>query len=209
MPLEHILFDADGVLQYATRPWQSALQSVLNLDDESQAKAVVKDILEAETKVLKSATGFTEQLEVVLSNWERSKLLLETLNVLHDIEVYADIMQTVQAIRRSGIHCHIGSNQQSLRAGHMSSTLNYKSLLDSEFYSCFIGSAKPEAAFFEKVIAQLGCQASAVLFLDDRLENVQAAKRLGINAILFFGIDGAPSLARHLTGFGVFVDDCA
>jgi hypothetical protein len=35
--IKHILFDADGVLQYATRHWQPALQSVLNLEDEAQA----------------------------------------------------------------------------------------------------------------------------------------------------------------------------
>ena len=205
VPIKHILFDADGVLQYAKRHWQPALQSVLTLDDESQARAVVEDILEAETEVLQSATGFIERLEVKLANWGRSKFVLETLNVLHDIEIYVDIMQTVQAIRRSGIRCHIGSNQQSLRARHMSTTLNYKLLFDSEHHSCFIGAAKPQAAFFEKVIARLGCDASAVLFLDDRLENVEAAKQAGINAIVFFGADGASSLERSLADFGVFV----
>jgi len=204
--IENVLFDADGVLQYATQHWQPALQSVLNLDDESQARAVVKDILEAETEVLQSATGFTERLEAKLANWGRSKFVLETLDVLHAIEVYADIMQTVQAVRRSGIRCHIGSNQQSLRARHMSTALNYKSLFESEFYSCFIGAAKPQAAFFERVIARLDCQASAVLFLDDRPENVEAAKQAGMNAIVFLGTDGAPSLERRLADFGVFVD---
>jgi putative hydrolase of the HAD superfamily len=106
-----------------------------------------------------------------------------------------------------GIPCHIGSNQQALRAKHMFEGLNYRSLFDTDFYSCFVGAAKPHARFFEKVVAQLGCGASAVPFLDDRAENVEAAKQAGLNAVLFFGKDAARSLQRQLAGFGVFVDD--
>lgn len=166
----------------------------------------MEDILEAETEVLESATGFIERLEAKLTKWNRLDFVSETLNVLHAIEVHPDVLQTVQAIRRSGIRCHIGSNQQALRAKHMSEALNYRSLFDSEFYSCFMGTAKPQIGFFEKVVAQLGCDAGAVLFLDDRSENVEAAKQAGLNATVFFGTDGALSLRRQLAGFGVFVD---
>jgi len=204
--IENILFDADGVLQYPTVHWKPALKSVLELEDETQVEAVLNDILEAETEVLESPTGFMERLEATLAKWSRSTLVSATLNALHAIEVHADVMQTVQALRRAGFRCHVGSNQQALRAKHMSEVLNYRSLFDSEFYSCFLGAAKPRPEFFEKTIAELGCNASAVLFLDDRAENVEAAKRAGLNAKVFFGTDGAVSLQRRLAGFGVLVD---
>ncbi|SDP12763.1 putative hydrolase of the HAD superfamily [Rhodoferax sp. OV413] len=206
MTIKHILFDADGVIQYATQHWQPALQSVLGLEDASQAKAVLDDIFEAETEVLEAETGFLERLEAVLAKWGRSSFLSETLNVLLSIEVHHDILQTVQTIRRSGLQCHIGSNQQTLRARHMSEGLNYRSLFDTEFYSCFVGAAKPKLSFFHRVVNQLGCEASAVLFLDDRPENVEAAKAAGLNAMLFFGTDGPSSLRRQLAGFGVLVN---
>lgn len=206
MSIENILFDADGVLQYPTRHWQPALQSVLTLEDESQAKALVEDILEAEAEVLESATGFVERLEAKLAKWGRASFLAETLNVLHAIEIHQDVMQTVQAVRRLGIPCHVGSNQQALRARHMSEGLNYRLLFDREFYSCFVGAAKPRVAFFEAVIAQLGCDASAILLLDDRAENVEAAKQAGLNAMLYFGRDGAASLRRQLSRLGILVD---
>lgn len=206
MAIENILFDADGVLQYPTRGWHAALKSLLELENEMQAEALVNDILEAETEVLESTTGFVERLEEKLAKWKRAAMVSETLNALHAIEVHADVMQTVQALRRAGFGCHVASNQQSLRAKHMSETLDYQSLFDGEFYSCFLGAAKPKPEFFEKTIAKLGCHASNVLFLDDRAENVEAAKRAGLNAVVFFGIDGALSLQRQLAGFGVFVD---
>jgi putative hydrolase of the HAD superfamily len=206
MAVEHILFDADGVLQYPTVGWHAALQSVLELEDETQAEALVNDILAAETLVLESATGFEAQLEETLAKWRRAAMLSETLRVLHAIEVHADVMQTVQALRRSGFQCHIGSNQQALRAKHMSEVLNYRALFDQEFYSCLLGAAKPKPAFFEKTISKLGCHPSEVLFLDDRAENVEAAKRSGLNAMVFFGTDGAGALQRQLASFGVFAN---
>ena len=109
MPIEHILFDADGVLQYATRHWQPALQSVLGLEDESQAKAVVDDVFAAEAEVLELEDGFIERLDAVLAKWGRSSFISETLNVLHSIQVHYDVMQTVQTVRRLGIQCHMGA----------------------------------------------------------------------------------------------------
>lgn len=206
MAIKNILFDADGVLQYPTVGWHAALQSLLALEDEMQAEALVNDILDAETEVLESTTGFEERLEAKLVKWNRAAMVSETLKALHAIEVHADVMQTVQALRRAGYRCHIASNQQALRAKHMSETLNYRSLFEHEFYSCFLGAAKPKSEFFEKAIEKLGCHASSVLFLDDRVENVEAAKRAGLNAMVFFGIDGALSLQRQLAGFGVFAD---
>ena len=206
MGINHILFDADGVLQYPTVHWQPALKSILRLEDDAQADAVLKDVFEAETEVLESPTGFIERLEARLAKWNRAAQVVETLNALHAIEVHADVMQTVQALRRAGFGCHVASNQQALRAKHMSEALNYKALFDREFYSCRLGAAKPKLEFFEKAIAELGCDANNVLFLDDRAENVEAAKRAGLNAMVFFGVDGAHALQRQLAGFGVFAE---
>ncbi|MFT4172236.1 MAG: HAD-IA family hydrolase [Rhodocyclaceae bacterium] len=205
MTIKNILFDADGVLQSPTTHWQPALQSVLALADESQAKAVLDDVFQAETEVLESEAGFIERLEAVLAKWGRPGRLSETLHVLQAIDVHEDIMHTVQAVRRAGIRCHIASNQQSLRARHMSEVLNYRSLFDGEFYSCFVGAAKPKLEFFETVVAHLGCSARDVLFLDDRVDNVEAAKRAGLNAMVFFGTEGAPALRHTLAGFGIVI----
>lgn len=201
--IQHILFDADGVVQQARQHWQPAFQVALRLDDESHARVVLDEVFAAEIESLESEGGFAERLENVLARWGRAALVREALDVMHDIEVHHEVMQVVQAVRRSGIPCHIASNQQSSRARHMSEGLNYKALFDAEFYSCVVGAAKPKAGYFEKVVAELGCPASSVLFFDDRLENVEAAQQAGLVASLFFGTDGAAALKRRLASFGV------
>lgn len=48
-----------------------------------------------------------------------------------------------------------------------------------------IGVAKPQAAFYGYILAQEHCVPSQALFIDDLLENVAAARRLGIRAFHF------------------------
>jgi putative hydrolase of the HAD superfamily len=205
MNIHTLLLDADGVLQHPTVRWRKALESILGLEDESQPEQFLDDILQAEKDSLVSPTGFTERLEAVLFKWARSEFAADVIEAMNAIEIHEDVMQAVQSFRRAGVRCHIASNQQALRARHMSEVLNYKSLFDREFYSCFLGVAKPSVAFFKKTLNALSCDGSTVLFLDDRTENVEAAKRAGLNAAVYLGADGAVSLQRALAGYGLSV----
>jgi putative hydrolase of the HAD superfamily len=56
---------------------------------------------------------------------------------------------------------------------------------DAQTFSCDIGVCKPELEIYHDCLVKLGVQPSEVLFLDDRESNVQAAKALGLHAILF------------------------
>ncbi|MGW6979887.1 HAD family hydrolase [Streptomyces sp. NPDC054932] len=51
--------------------------------------------------------------------------------------------------------------------------------------SCRIGSAKPEPAAYEWCIRGLGLPPEEILFVDDRAENVHAARRLGLQGHVF------------------------
>jgi putative hydrolase of the HAD superfamily len=59
---------------------------------------------------------------------------------------------------------------------------------DTHFVSHLTGRIKPDAAAFEHVVESLDCSPASVLFLDDNLLNVDAAKRLGMQAFRVQGI---------------------
>ncbi len=44
---------------------------------------------------------------------------------------------------------------------------------------------KPDAKIYEYLLKEIKLPAQNVVFIDDRLENVDAAKQVGIDAILF------------------------
>jgi len=54
---------------------------------------------------------------------------------------------------------------------------------DKSFISSDIGLKKPDQNIFEFVLKDLNCNPKNLLFIDDKIENVIAAKNLGINCI--------------------------
>lgn len=51
--------------------------------------------------------------------------------------------------------------------------------------SCEIGVEKPDVKAYEILINQLGLAAQDVIFIDDKPENIESAKKVGLDAILF------------------------
>jgi HAD superfamily hydrolase (TIGR01509 family) len=77
---------------------------------------------------------------------------------------------------------------------------------DRVLASCHLGVRKPEPAFFERLLEELALDAPQVLFVDDRQENVDAARAAGLAAHRFAG---AEELRAWLVGHGVPVAERA
>ena len=56
---------------------------------------------------------------------------------------------------------------------------------DSLFFSYEMGTRKPSSTIYQKVLNQLGVPAETCFFVDDMSENVEAARKLGIQAHQF------------------------
>ncbi len=199
MTIDTILFDADGVLQRPTVWWKEAFAPILGTTDPARLESSLQEVLDAESSALCTPSDFDDALRQVLIKWYRGDHLAEIVRAMNAIDVYEDVMGAVQSLQRVGVTCHMASNQQAGRARHMSETLNYRKLFTREFYSCSLGVAKPEVAFFEQVLHALDLQGSKVLFLDDRQENVEAAQRTGIAAAVYAG-DSGPQVLRKILG---------
>jgi epoxide hydrolase-like predicted phosphatase len=58
-------------------------------------------------------------------------------------------------------------------------------LFDVIVFSSEVGVCKPDPHIFQCALEQLGVDASATVFIDDRENNVNGAKALGIHAIQY------------------------
>ena len=201
--IEAVLFDADGVFQRPSFWWRRAFGRLLRTPDAERIDAFARDFDAAERSALCVSAGFEDVLAIVLERWNCPDRLDEALRILTTIEIYDDILDTAQWVRRSGLPCHLATNQQAHRARHMTEVMAYRELFDREFYSCFLGAAKPEIKFFATVLRELDLPGLSVLFLDDREENVAAARAAGLRAEVFDGSHGAGALRAVLSGFGV------
>jgi putative hydrolase of the HAD superfamily len=81
------------------------------------------------------------------------------------------------------------SNSNALHWPRVQNEMQLGAAFDSHFVSHLTGRIKPDAAAFEHVVESLRCRPASVLFLDDNLLNVDAAKRLGMQAVRVQGID--------------------
>jgi putative hydrolase of the HAD superfamily len=61
-----------------------------------------------------------------------------------------------------------------------------------------LGVAKPAPEAFALAAERMGCEATACFFTDDRAENAEAARRAGMRAHHFTGIDGLRHALREV-----------
>lgn len=204
MTIEAVLFDADGVVQYQKTQWRDAFECVLGVGRAHQVHDFMKDVFAAEQPALVGQAEFPEALAAILKQWKCKGSVDDALRIWTMIEVYTDVVDAIQELRRSGVRCCLASNQQSHRARHMSGILKYCELFDREFYSCELGISKPDNEYFLRVIEELKASSPrAVVFLDDREANVAAARIAGLHAAKYEGSAGSQALWETLSAFGI------
>lgn len=80
------------------------------------------------------------------------------------------------------------------------------SLFDDYVLSYRVGSMKPDAEIYREAIRRSGCTPKECFYTDDKPKNVEAARKLGIDAVLF---RGARLLRQELRERGVQVAERA
>lgn len=186
-----ILFDADGVMTMQQPPFsvQYTNQFGLDLSDftpffESEWKDYVtgrKDLREH----IEANPGFWQ--------WEGTPdELIEYWLHLDDVR-NNDMIDLVKKIRASGTPCYLATEQEHNRGNYMKETM-FKDLFDGYFVTAEIGYKKSDHRFFESIYEKLtvvhhDLQCNNILFFDDDQPKVDAAIKVGIDAVLFNSID--------------------
>lgn len=190
-----LLWDCDGVLQHGRFDWRSRLDEAVRpgfagrvfeaelpaLRGERSLRGVLEDLLEQE-----STDGRVPvTVEELLETWEQFDLDPEAVAVL-------------TAVRDHGVRCLLATNQQDHRVRFMRETHDYDDLVDGSYYSSEVGAMKPDPAFFEHVLDDLGVPADRVGFVDDVAANVESARSVGIRAVHHDPASGATGLVAAL-----------
>ena len=203
--IKAILFDADGVIQRTTGPFHEKVAAMLPAGD-SCVEEFVGEVDALEESALTGVGDFALDLSDLLQRRNSPMTVEDALRSLNLVKVEHGILGDISEIRRSGVLCFLASNQQRHRAKYMSETLGYRDLFDSEFYSWYVGVAKPDGAYFERILNDLGLDANRVLFLDDQQVNVESAQAVGLQASVFVieqGADNRGAMIELLSRYGI------
>lgn len=198
--IEHVLFDADGVLQEVPGGWYAAMEPYVG----DRAREFLHFTWAHEKPMLAGGGDYRSMLSEDLLAYGVDAPVDEILQqVWFRIEVDERSLGLVRSIRDAGFGVHLGTNQDLLRAEHMRTFLGYDTHFDNCFYSCDIGFAKPDRGFFDETVRQIGTVADAVLFVDDSAANVEGARRAGLQAVHWSLADGHDALIDELAAHGV------
>ena len=101
---------------------------------------------------------------------------------------YRDEVWTLaEAVRTRGVRTAILSNGVSEIMDTVQRERGVTDRFDAVVVSYEVGCAKPDAAIFELTLDRLGVAAADALFVDDRLENLEGARRVGLKTLHFAG----------------------
>ena len=196
-----ILFDADGVVQTTDEKWFYAMTELIGTADEDQVTRFLGDVMAAELPSLAGRTPFVAPLGEVLARWGVTTPAAEVLAMWQHIDVDLTVVAAVQELRAAGTRCALATNQHPERAAYMRENLGYDEVFDDLFYSCELGVAKPDPAYFVEAARRLGTTPGRTLLLDDNADNVAGAKEAGLTAELFAPGGGGAELDRILEAY--------
>ncbi|MEU4607938.1 HAD-IA family hydrolase [Kribbella sp. NPDC023972] len=192
-----VLFDADGVIQRPTIDWWSRLTSFVPAGD---GDAFVADLMQAEKPSLVGKGDFRDAVAEVLRRWNSPVPLEDALEPWHWFAAEPAAVSLIAALRADGVDCHLATNQHAYRRAIMQDERGYGEWFDQTFYSCDLGLAKPDPAYFRAILGALEVPASSVLFIDDNESNVAGARSVGLHAEVYdleSGVDELIALLRR------------
>ena len=192
-----VLWDADGVLQRVPDGWEESMRPAM----EGRVEDLEGFLAEAFWEERPALTGeipWSEILPGFLDRWGIADALDEVVQSWLTIEEVDGTHDVVRALRRSGVRCALATNQDVRRAKVMHEQFRYDELLDEAFYSCELGAAKPEPAFFSTILDRLDSSPASVLFIDDNVGNVEAARQVGLVAEAWSYAEPLDVLHDHL-----------
>ncbi|HIF63210.1 MAG TPA: HAD family phosphatase [Deltaproteobacteria bacterium] len=106
------------------------------------------------------------------------------------------VIDCVREVRAAGLHTALVTNNIREFGDAWKSLLPVDELFDAVADSCLLGVRKPDPAMFEYALAELGgVDPTRAVFLDDFAGNIDAARRMGMHAILV-ETDPEPALAE-------------
>ncbi|WP_226344793.1 HAD family hydrolase [Agilicoccus flavus] len=194
-----VLFDADGLLQHPAAGWAERLSGF----DDGDPEGFLVALWEAERPALEGRETLRDSVTRLLASRGLDEGRADEVCALWDnIEVDQEAWQLVRDVADAGVACHLATNQQSYRRDLMID-LGYGDLVEHAFYSCDLGHAKPDPEYFRAILARLDAGPDGVVFVDDRVDNVEAARSVGLDAHVHDPSTGAEGLRGVLRAAGV------
>lgn len=198
--IRHVFFDIGGVL--ATNGW----------DREQRKTAIEKfDLDEAEFQLRheemvgpleQGQIGLDEYLDIAVFYEARSFTREEFRNfVFEQSKPYKETIEIAKAVAAGCAYWVMTMNNEGEDLNrYRIAAFGLDEVFDAFLSSCWIGLRKPARKFYDRALGISEARPSESVFIDDRMQNLEPAKQLGMHTIQY---QSASQLADDLRNLGV------
>jgi putative hydrolase of the HAD superfamily len=110
-----------------------------------------------------------------------------------EIEMWSNanptMVEWLLKVSAAGIKTGLLSNMPADLAAHVQDNFDWMKKFTFKTFSAHVKLVKPDPAIYQHTLRGLGVKASETLFVDDRENNIEAARTLGMHAIQFQSIE--------------------
>lgn len=149
----------------------------------------IKDELDVGTIGLDDAIT---RAQALCNNVPRRTLIDSWNAILTKREYMKSTVETIARVSR----CAVISNTDPIHAAWIEENAGIHEHIEHWIYSFDTGSMKPEPHILEYAIDRMGVEPQHTLLLDDRLDNLETAKQLGMDTIWFDNRDNVMKSLR-------------
>lgn len=116
------------------------------------------------------------------------------------IEMFPFVMEWLEDLKARGYRLFIISNYGDYTFEQTKHKMKFLSLVEGAIFSYQHKMIKPDLEIYEKLLKDFDLKAEECVFIDDRLENVEAAKKVGYAGIQFLGYEDAKAKLDEMLG---------
>ena len=105
------------------------------------------------------------------------------------LQAHPDTVALMRRLKRAGHRLFYLSNMPAPYADHLERSHDFFDLFDDGIFSARVRMMKPQPEIFRAAAERFGLAPAQMLFIDDTMPNVDAARALGWQALHFTGAD--------------------
>lgn len=176
------MFDADGVII------QSQMFSYKYADEFNISISELNNFFKTDfQECLVGKSDLKIAVKPWLKKWNWSKSVDEFLDYWFKAEhnLNLELIEHIKELRKEKIKCVLATNQEKYRLEYLKKEIDFEAIFDKIYSSNLIGFKKPYIEYYKFILNDLNENPSNIIFYDDRQENIESAKLLGINSILY------------------------
>lgn len=185
MKFKAILLDADGVTLKDEGYFSNKLREQGRILPQADTDAFFTGVF---PECIVGKADLKEELKKVVDGWGWKGTVDELIDFWFSVgdDLDEKVATYIHEARARGVKCYMATDQEQYRGRYLRQ--KFSNIFDDFFIANEIGCTKKDPEYFEFVLKQLGSlvkNPSEVLFIDDGENNVENAKSVGIEAVLF------------------------